>query len=126
MIWSIYSTSGSGARQMAQKVEVTLIDDLDGGKADETVTFGLDGKQYVIDLSGKNATMLRESFAKYVGVARKERAVGSAGRGAARKASPADVNTSDVREWARAEGYDVSERGRVAKDLIVKFQAAHS
>lgn len=110
---------------MAQKVEVTLIDDLDGGKADETVTFGLDGKQYVIDLSGKNATKLRESFAKYVAVARKERTAGSAGRGTVRK-SPTDVNTSDVREWARSEGYEVSERGRVSKDLIVKFQAAHS
>lgn len=111
---------------MAQKVEVTLIDDLDGSKADETITFGLDGKQYVIDLSGKNATKLRESLAEYVAVARKERTAGGAGRGSARKVSPAGVNTSDVREWARAEGYDISERGRVAKDLIVKFQAAHN
>jgi len=49
---------------MAQKVEVTLVDDLDGGKADETISFSLDGTQYVIDLSGKNATRLRESLAR--------------------------------------------------------------
>lgn len=111
---------------MAQKVEVTLIDDLDGGKADQAVVFGLDGKQYVIDLSEKNAAKLRESLGKYIAVARKERSTSGAVRGGARKASASDVNTSDVREWARAEGYEVSERGRVAKDLIVKFQAAHS
>ena len=110
---------------MAQKVEVTLIDDLDGGKADETVVFGLDGKQFVIDLSEKNAAKLRDSIARYVAAARKER-VPSPGRGSARKSPATDLNTSDVREWARAEGYDVSDRGRVSKDLIVKFQEAHS
>jgi len=111
---------------MAQKVEVTLIDDLDGGKADQAVVFGLDGKQYVIDLSEKNGARLRESLGKYIAVARKERSTGGTGRAGARKASASDANTSDVREWARAEGYEVSERGRVAKDLIVKFQEAHN
>ena len=110
---------------MAQKVEVTLIDDLDGSKADETITFGLDDTQYVIDLGEKNARELRDSFAKYVDAARRDRDARPTGRGTARKASPAGPNTSDVREWAKAQGFEVSERGRVAKDLIVKFQEAH-
>jgi hypothetical protein len=111
---------------MAQKVEVTLIDDLDGGKADETIMFGLDGTQYVIDLSDKNAKKLRESAAKYVDAARRDKNGRLPGRGTGRKASSAGPNTSDVREWAKAQGIEVSERGRVAKDLIVKFQEAHA
>ena len=111
---------------MAQKVEVKLIDDLDGGTAAETVSFGLDGTQYVIDLSTKNAKQLRENLAKYVEVARKEKGVRAVGRGAGRKSAPAGPSISDVREWAKAQGYEVSERGRVAKDLVVKFEEAHS
>ena len=111
---------------MARKVEVTLIDDLNGGEADETVTFGLDGTRYEIDLSAANAKKLRNSFAKFVDASRKEKAARQVGRGVARKAvAPAGPNTSDVREWAKAQGYEVSERGRVANDLIVKFQEAH-
>lgn len=112
---------------MAQKVEVTLIDDLDGGKADETVSFSLGGVQYVIDLSEKNAKQLRESLAKYIDAARKEKGARSVGRGVQRKAA-AEVgpDTSEVRTWAKAQGYEVSDRGRVSKDLIVKFQEAHA
>ncbi len=112
---------------MAQKVEVTLIDDLDGGKADETITFGLDGTQYVIDLSDKNATRLRESLAKYGSAARKEKGARAGGRGSRRAAAASSgPDTSDVRTWAKAQGYEVSDRGRVSKDLLVKFQEAHS
>lgn len=113
---------------MAQKVEVTLVDDLDGGRADETVVFGLDGTRYVIDLSDKNAKKLRDALAKYVEVARRDRGTrGAPGRSAAtaRKSAQGGPNTSEVREWARAQGFEVSERGRVSKDLIVKFQEAH-
>ena len=111
---------------MAQKVEVTLIDDLDGGKADETVSFSLDGAQYVIDLSSKHAMQLHESLAKYVGAARKEKSTRLGGRGARRgtAATSAGPDVSEVRAWAKAQGYEVSERGRVSKDLIVKFTEA--
>lgn len=112
---------------MAQKVEVTLVDDLDGGKADETITFALDGAQFVIDLSEKNATQLREGLAKYIDAARKEKGVRLTGRGGRRAAvALAGPDTSEVRTWAKAQGYEVSERGRVSKDLIVKFQEAHN
>ncbi|HZP54658.1 Lsr2 family protein [Actinocrinis sp.] len=111
---------------MAQKVEVTLVDDLDGGKADETLVFGLDGTRYVIDLSEKNAKKLRDTLAKYIEAARRDRGGRAAGRGgAARKPAQGGPNTSEVREWAKAQGFEVSERGRVSKDLIVKFQEAH-
>ncbi|MBS2966558.1 Lsr2 family protein [Actinocrinis puniceicyclus] len=111
---------------MVQKLEVTLVDDLDGGKADETVVFGLDGARYVIDLSGKNAKKLRDTLARYVDAARRDRGARTAGRAAVRKpAQPGGPNTSEVREWAKAQGFEVSERGRVSRDLIVKFQEAH-
>lgn len=110
---------------MAQKVEVSLIDDLDGGKAEETIAFGLDGTQYEIDLSAKNAKQLRESLSRYVDVARKDKSPRATGRSAGRKVAQGGPNTSDVREWAKLQGYEVSERGRVSKDLIVKFQEAH-
>lgn len=112
--------------QVAQKVEVTLIDDLDGGKADETVAFSLGGTQYVIDLSEKNATAFRSMLAKYIEAARKEKGARLSGRGGQRKvASSSGPDTSEVRTWAREQGYEVSERGRVSKDLIVKFEEAH-
>ena len=110
---------------MAQKVEVKLIDDLDGGQADESVSFSLDGAQYVIDLSGKNAKLLRGSFAKYIAAARKEKGVRETGRGARRaSAASSGPDTSEVRTWAKEQGYEVSERGRVSKELIAKFQEA--
>lgn len=111
---------------MARKVEVTLIDDLDGGDADETVSFGLDGTRYEIDLSAANAKKLRNGLAKFIDAARKDKGTRQPARGVVRKAAaPAGPNTSDVREWAKAQGFEVSERGRVANDLIVKFQEAH-
>src|SRR6478672_13304794 len=74
-------------RKMAQRVEVVLIDDIDGGKASETVTFALDGVTYEIDLSNKNASKLRDDFATWTGHARRSGAAKSARgrRGAAPK-----------------------------------------
>lgn len=111
---------------MAQKVEVTLIDDIDGGEAAETVSFGLDGKLYEIDLSKKNAEQLRKAVGRYVDAARKEKTIRPSGRGILRLAAATGPDTSEVRTWAKAQGYEISDRGRVAKDLIVKFQEAHS
>lgn len=107
---------------MAQKVSIVLIDDIDGGDADETVSFALDGTSYEIDLASANAARLREALAPYVGHARK---VGSARRGAAAKKS-AGGNTKDVREWARSNGWpDLGDRGRVPADVQTAYDAAH-
>ena len=107
-------------------MEVFLVDDLDGGEADETVGFGLDGTRYEIDLSAAHASELREELAPYVRTARKAagrpvRTVGIAQKGAAGKASNADI-----REWARANGHDIKERGRVPAALLAEYHAATS
>jgi hypothetical protein len=111
---------------MAQRVEVTLVDDLDGSTAAETIHFGLGGTQYAIDLSAAHAEQLRGTLAKYIEAARKGNANGAASSKSARKAATGAPNPSEVREWAKAEGYEVSERGRVSNDLVVKFQEAHN
>ncbi|CAM4062864.1 Lsr2 family protein [Nocardiopsis rhodophaea] len=107
---------------MAQKVEVLLVDDLDGGDADETVKFALDGKNYEIDLSERNAKKLRDALAKFVGAGRK--AGGRAGgRGKARKAAPASgADTAKIRAWAKEKGYDISERGRIPAEIREAYQ----
>ena len=107
---------------MAQRVNIVLVDDIDGGDADETVTFGLDGATYEIDLSKKNAAKLRDAFAPYVGHARK---VG--GRRAGRRAAASGNGPSarEVREWARANGWNLSDRGRVAAEVRQAYDAAH-
>jgi hypothetical protein len=110
---------------MAQKVEVSLIDDLDGGNADETISFGFGGTRYEIDLSGKNATELRDTLAPYIAAARKATGSQKTGRGGARPAAPVGPKTAEVREWAKAEGIQISERGRIAADVVLKFQEAH-
>ncbi len=108
---------------MAQKVQVVLVDDLDGGTADETVTFSLDGVSYEIDLSHDNASALRDSFATYVGHARR---VGGGRRASARaRSSSGGTNPAEIRDWAKSQGIEVSERGRISADLLAKFQAAH-
>jgi hypothetical protein len=106
---------------MAQKVNIILVDDLDGSEADETLTFGLDGTTYEIDLSDSNAAALREALSGYVGHARK--VAGGTRRG--RRAAGSASNTKDVREWARSQGMDVSERGRISADVQQAYDSAH-
>ena len=111
---------------MAQKIQTLLIDDLDGGEAETTVRFGLDGAEYEIDLSAKNADALRRAVARYVDAAR--RAPGAAARRPGRSGrKPASANGTDstaVREWAKSQGIEVKDRGRVPAELVVKFKAA--
>lgn len=113
---------------MAQKVTVQLVDDLDGGPADETVSFSLDGTAYEIDLSAANATELRDALARYVGHGRRlggGRSAGrSAGRGASRRRG-GDTRTAEIREWARANGHKVNERGRVPASIVEAYEQAH-
>jgi hypothetical protein len=113
---------------MAQRVQVLLVCDLhdDETAGDETVSFSLDGTNYEIDLCSRHAAELREGLAGYV--ARARRAGGVAGRtGARRRASrPRDgrADTADVRAWARGQGLQVSERGRIPADVIAQYEAA--
>ena len=110
---------------MAQKIQTLFIDDIDGGEAEGTVRFGLDGTEYEIDLSAKNADALRKALARYVDAAR--RGPGSTARRpgrSGRRASANGLNTTEVREWAKAQGIEVKDRGRVPAELVVKFKAA--
>jgi Lsr2 len=106
---------------MAQRVHIVLEDDLDGGDATATVLFGVDGINYEIDLSDKNASKLRDSLAKYIGSAR--RTTPRARRGARR--STAGPTTAQVREWARSNGYEVSDRGRISAEIRSSYEAAN-
>lgn len=113
---------------MAQKVNIVLVDDLDGTEATETVTFGLDGSTYEIDLNDGNAASLREALAGYVGHARK--VAGGARRssrkgGSSSSSSSSSRNSKDVREWAKAQGMEVSERGRIPAEVQQAYDAAH-
>jgi Lsr2 len=109
---------------MAQKVVVELIDDLDGGKAEETVSFGIDGRTYDIDLSPRNARALRKALAPFVGSARRLSASRSSRSGSRRSTVRSGPNTQEIREWARANGMQVANRGRIPADVRARFQAA--
>lgn len=110
---------------MAQKVNIVLIDDLDGTPADETVTFGLDGATYEIDLSDDNAAKLRDALAGYVGHARKVTATRRGASSGRKSSGGSGVDTKAVREWAKSNGHEVSERGRIPASVIEAYEAAH-
>ena len=106
---------------MAQKVHIVLVDDLDQSDAEETVTFGLDGKEYAIDLNKKNARSLRDALAPYVAHARPVSS--RSGRRSSKAANgPA---ASEIRAWARENGFNVPDRGRVAAEVREAYAAAH-
>jgi len=111
---------------MAQKVHIVLEDDLDGSEATETVSFALDGTSYEIDLNEENATKLRDALSVYVGHGR--RVTGGARRG--RKStgggsSTGGASAKEIRDWARANGHDVPERGRIPADVRSAYEAAN-
>lgn len=110
---------------MAQIREVRLVDDLSGDEADETIEFGLDGKNYEIDLTTDNAKKMRDVLADYVAAAR--RAAGPARRraassnGAARRPSVDREQNQAIREWARKRGMKVSDRGRIPAEVLEAY-----
>ncbi|MCB5179526.1 histone-like nucleoid-structuring protein Lsr2 [Streptomyces antimicrobicus] len=109
---------------MAQKVEIKLIDDLDGSEATQTVVFALDGKTYEIDLNDAHASRLRDELAPYVGAGRK---MGGARTAARRMGSnkPAE-DTAAIRAWAKGQGLEVNDRGRVPADIKEAYAKAHA
>jgi nucleoid-associated protein Lsr2 len=107
---------------MAQKVNIVLVDDIDGSEASETVSFGLDGTSYEIDLNAKNAKALRDALASYVGHGRK---AGGSRRGRRSAAANLGPSSKEIRDWARSNGYEVSDRGRVSAEIRQAFDAAH-
>jgi hypothetical protein len=117
---------------MARKVQVILSDDLDDSiSADETVTFALDGTTYEIDLSESNASEMRDVLARYVSAARKVSSRGTRASGAGRSRATGGGGRMDreqagaIREWARKNGHEVSDRGRIPASVVEAFEAAH-
>jgi hypothetical protein len=113
---------------MAQKVMVTLVDDLDGTEAGETVEFGLDGASYEIDLSEDNAERLRDTLSEFVEHARRQagarKRLGLRGVGRAPRTASADREQNQaIREWARKQGMNVSDRGRIPKEVTDAYNA---
>ena len=111
---------------MAQQFQVRFIDDLDGtdlGETSNTISFAFEGKEYSIDLSDDNAQALREAVAPYIEAGhRVTGAKTKAARKTTGKTSPAD--TKAIREWARENGYDVSDRGRIPANVMQAYAAA--
>ena len=115
---------------MAQKVHIVLEDDLDGSEATETVSFALDGTSYEIDLNDDNAAKLRDALAVYVGHARKvsggaRRSGGGGSGGGRRGASNGGTSAREIREWARANGHEVPDRGRIPAEVRSAYEAAN-
>ncbi len=111
---------------MAQKIQVLLVDDMDGGVATETVSFGLDGGIYEIDLSSNNATMLRAALADYIAHARRPSKTRAAAARPARTPARADrEQTQAIREWARKNGHNVNDRGRVPASVVEAYNSAN-
>lgn len=106
---------------MAQRVEVFVVDDIDGSPADEKVRFGLDGTSYEIDLSASNAAKLREALAPYVGGARSTTA-----RRVRKTSSPANASATEVRAWAVQNGFEINNRGRVPAQIRKAYELAHA
>jgi len=107
---------------MAQKVQIVLEDDLDGSTATETISFGLDGTSYEIDLNAAHAAELREALAVYIGHGRK---VGGSRRGRKSAAATSGASAAEIRAWAKSNGHTVPERGRIPADVRAAFESAN-
>ena len=109
---------------MAQRVQYMLVDDIDGSEAAETVSFSLDGVSYEVDLNAANAKKLRDALASWVGHARR-----SGGRKSSRKVGAGGGqrrgDLGAVRDWARKNGHQVSDRGRISAGILAAFDKAH-
>jgi hypothetical protein len=111
---------------MAQRVQVELVDDLNGEVAQETVRFGVDGTDYEIDLTTENAEKLRSDLAEYVGNARKARTGSRSQEG--QRTEPGNrskrENTQAIRQWAQENGYNPSARGRIPQSTVDAYSEA--
>ncbi len=113
---------------MAKQTTVTLIDDIDGSEADESVEFTIDGKSYEIDLSSANSARLRDALAPFIAAARRSggrrSGAASAAPAPARQSTDRELNQA-IREWAVKEGMKISERGRIPSNVLEAYHAGH-
>lgn len=105
---------------MATHVTTVLIDDIDGGQADETLHLTFEGERYTIDLSSKNAAKLRKVIQPYLDAGRREGAVKRA-----TESSRDSTHVSKIRAWAIDQGFSVAERGRLRAEIFASYRASH-
>jgi hypothetical protein len=122
VIYAVHEINERNGIAVAQKIKTLFVDDLDGSEAEGTVRFGLDGTEYDIDLNAEHAQALRDALALYVRAARRTGARRPARGG--RRAAAGGLNITEVREWAKAQGIEVKDRGRIPAELVVKFKTA--
>jgi nucleoid-associated protein Lsr2 len=106
---------------VAQRVSVEMTDDIDGTEAAKTIAFGVDGTSYEIDLSKKNASKMHRDFGRYIEHARRARGGRRSGRPRRDRG-----RSSAVREWAKQQGIQVSERGRIPASVVSQYEKAHA
>lgn len=109
---------------MAQRVQILLEDDVDGSEAAETVNFGVDGVTYEIDLSEENAAQLRDDLGQWIEHARRIRGRRQTTARSGGSAKSGRTDLAKVREWGRANGYEVSDRGRVSAEVQEAYAKA--
>jgi hypothetical protein len=109
---------------MAQKIQTLFVDDIDGSEAEGTVHFGLDGTEYEIDLSATHSSELRDSMEKYITNARKAGSTRRSARGSGRKAAGSGIDTTAIRAWAKGQGIEVKDRGRVPANIVAQYRGA--
>lgn len=106
---------------MTTRTSTSLTDDIDGGRADHTVSFALDGETYELDLSARNRAALHRSLAPFIAASRRLRN-GIPEPTPFRALTRVDPRT--VREWARARGIPLTPRGRIPQEVVDQFRAA--
>ncbi len=106
---------------MAQKIQTLFVDDIDGSEAEGTVRFGFDGADYEIDLSVAHSEELHKALAPYIAHARKTGGTRRAARG---RRNAGAIDTHKVREWAKEQGIEIKERGRVPANVVAQYREA--
>jgi hypothetical protein len=109
---------------MAQKIQTLFVDDIDGSEAEGTVRFGLDGTEYEIDLSATHSNELRMSLETYITNARKAGGTRRSARVGGRKAARSGIDTTEVRAWAKGQGIEIKDRGRVPANIVAQYREA--
>jgi hypothetical protein len=109
---------------MAQKIQTLFVDDIDGSEAEGTVRFGLDGTEYEIDLSADHSNELRKSLETYITSARKADGTRRSARGNSRKAAGNGIDTTVIRAWAKGQGIEIKDRGRVPANIVAQYRGA--